>query len=80
MATNSNPISVAPADALTMMKFSQPWNILALKPEAAFFYGDNTPRTLAPRLCSRISCDHSHLEVRLGERRNVLPVRQAVEE
>jgi hypothetical protein len=34
MATNSKPISVAPADAPTMKKFSQPWNILALKPEA----------------------------------------------
>ena len=50
MATNSKPISVAPADAPTMKKFSQPWNILALKPEAALFYGDSTPGTLEPRL------------------------------
>jgi len=38
MATNSKPISVAPADAPTMKKFSQPWNILALKPEAGLFH------------------------------------------
>jgi hypothetical protein len=35
MATNNKPISVAPAVAPTMKKFSRPWNIVVLKPEAA---------------------------------------------
>jgi hypothetical protein len=39
MATNSKPINVAPAVAPTMKKFSQPWSIGALKPEAASFMG-----------------------------------------
>jgi hypothetical protein len=39
----------------SLIRGELPSNILALKPEAALFYGDSTPSTLAPRLCSRIS-------------------------
>lgn len=38
MATNIKPISVAPAVAPTMKKFSQPWNIAVLRSEDGASY------------------------------------------